>query len=479
MGYKMNVVRSFIEKERHPFIYILSILFVGTGRLLLEVSLIAERYYSHNLLRDFHINITFYLVVFILFSVILRYALSMPFKYVSNVVCVGLLIGLIPPIIDILLQNRDSVRYIYFSKFTWSLFEKGQSVSESAAIWIAIVGSGMFVLAMSKSISRALGTLVAAYVATQLCSGLVILIRSLEVNNAYWVSITWLAISLLGYAFLRGRKLWGSLSRVVHTMPHSLLVFCGAAWIRRDLWKATGDMVLLMMINLVIVIQNDYYDRKEDTIAKRGTRTSLDDVIFGNFIVFIILIIQLDSNQMLAFLLFLYCIVGFVYHHPSVRLKEHFCLSYKAEGITAMLAVLIGTFGTAGSYVKESMLLPCLLALGGGTVLSIPKDWKDVESDREAGIPSYYVLLTKKGRSELTIHRWIVAIVTVCLLVPPASFLFDAGAHWSFFLLTALGLMPGAALLLAKNRKMAVASYLGTLSAYVFILAVAVGYFRV
>ena len=103
----------------------------------------------------------------------------------------------------------------------------------------------------------------------------------------------------------------------------------------------------------------------------------------------------------------------------------------------------------------------------------------DVESDRKAGIPSYYVVLTKKGRSELTIHRWIVAIVTVCLLVPPVSFLVDAGAHWSFFLLTTLSFAPAAALLLPHNRKRGVASFMFTPAAYIFALSISIKYFMI
>ena len=160
----------------------------------------------------------------------------------------------------------------------------------------------------------------------------------------------------------------------------------------------------------------------------------------------------------------------FVGGQSRVRQKERFCLSYKCEGITALLAFLAGTIDKTGFPKDVSLFIPSLLVLGGGTLVSIPKDWKDVESDREAGIPSYYVVLTRKGRSEMTIHRWIVGIVTFCLLVPPISFIVDAGAHWSFFLLGILGFAPGSILLLLKNRKWAVANYLWMLALYLLAL---------
>ena len=242
--------------------------------------------------------------------------------------------------------------------------------------------------------------------------------------------------------------------------------------------SAIDNLGLILVVIFFLIIQNDYYDRKEDDLAGRDGKVGHQDVVWTNFLMVLLFLWVLQIYPVRALILALFHFVGLLYHHPSVRLKERFCLSYKCEGITALLAFLAGTIDKTGFPKDVSLFIPGLLVLGGGTLISIPKDWKDVESDREAGIPSYYVVLTKKGRSELTIHRWIVAIVTVCLLVPPVSFLVDAGAHWSFFLLGIFGFVPGVALLLVKSRKWAVASYLGMLAVYMFVLAVAVVYFR-
>jgi hypothetical protein len=293
-----------------------------------------------------------------------------------------------------------------------------------------------------------------------------------------WVNLAWLSLSFVCYMGLRFKSLWKSLTRIVHALPHALLVLCGAAWVQRPLGSAVGNMGLILVVTLFLLIQNDYYDRKEDDLAGREGKVGHQDVVWTNFFMVLLFLWVFQVYPVLALILALFFIVGMLYHHPAVRLKERFCLSYKCEGITALLAFLAGTIDKTGFPKDVSLFIPGLLVLGGGTLVSIPKDWKDVDSDRQAGIPSYYVVLTRKGRSELTIHRWIVAIITVCLLIPPVSFLVDAGAHWSYILLASLAFAPGVALLLAKNRKLSVASYLGLLAVYMFLLAVAIGYFR-
>jgi len=124
-----------------------------------------------------------------------------------------------------------------------------------------------------------------------------------------------------------------------------------------------------------------------------------------------------------------------------------------------------------------NLFLPALLVLGGGSLVSIPKDWKDIESDRRAGIPTYYVLLTGRGKAEASIHRWIVAVMTACLIVPPV-FMATTSVAWVVCLPGILALVPGCVLLLLKDRRRAVRGMMWALAAYLAALAFAIRYFR-
>ena len=171
-------------------------------------------------------------------------------------------------------------------------------------------------------------------------------------------------------------------------------------------------------------------------------------------------------------------VTGLLYHHPAVRLKERFCLSYKLEGVSGLLAFLAGAVAREGFPKDCSLLIPGLLVFLGATVLSIPKDWKDVEADAGAGIPTYYVVLGRAGRSQKTVHCWLAAFVTICLLVPPLAFLVADGASWVYFVLSGISIAPGAALVLIESKRLAVTAYLALLAAYIFLLIVATGVFR-
>jgi len=475
----MGISSRIMKRGTHPLAPLVAIIFVSLGRLLFEIAIYDQTLRATSALRNLIITASFYTVTFFLFSVLMVFVLSKPFEKVANAVSVGILFGLVPPILDLFFASELTWRYIYFRSFTWTLFAQDQPISESIALWGVILGCGGFTFLVKKSVIRTILALAGAYVIFQGCSLIFLQIKSMTLRPEPWVNLAWLSISFVCYLGLRFKSLWKSLTRIVHALPHALLVLCGAAWVQRPLGSAVDSMGLILVVILFVLIQNDYYDRKEDDLAGREGKVGHQDVVWTNFFMVLLFLWVLQIYPVLALVMALFFFVGMLYHHPSVRLKERFCLSYKCEGITALLAFLAGTIDRTGFPKDVSLFIPGLLVLGGGTLVSIPKDWKDVESDRKAGIPSYYVVLTKKGRSELIIHRWIVAIVTVCLLVPPISFLVGAGAHWSFFLLGVLGFLPGAALLLVKSRKLAVATFLGALAAYMLVLAAAVGYFRV
>jgi 4-hydroxybenzoate polyprenyltransferase len=219
------------------------------------------------------------------------------------------------------------------------------------------------------------------------------------------------------------------------------------------------------------LIQNDHYDSEDD--FREGKAPGKVDAVWsgvfaGMFLLWLLWYAPLIS--MLAGLLFL---AGMLYQHPAVRLKSRFCLSYKAEGMAALAAFCIGAAEGSGFAAGVDIWLPCLLVFGGGTVVSIPKDYKDVEADRRAGIPTYYVVLTGKGKSELAVHRWIVACVAICLLVPPVGLLVFFPSSWAAWLLFPLALGPGAALLLVEDRRRSLSVMLSALTIYLVVLAIA------
>jgi hypothetical protein len=122
------------------------------------------------------------------------------------------------------------------------------------------------------------------------------------------------------------------------------------------------------------------------------------------------------------------------------------------------------------------LVVPSILVFGGGTLISIPKDWKDVEADRAAQIPTYYVVLTRHGWDEHVAHWRIVGAVTLALVAMPIGFVLWKGVSALGLALLLSSLVPGAVLLWVQERKAAVEGMLWSVSGYLFLLAVALGW---
>ncbi len=469
----MGVVDRFMGRNHHPLAPLFVISLVSGGRLLLESSMSRAPLDSLGALHGLVITGSFYLAVFFLFCLLFRLTLALPFEQAAKAVSVGLLLGLLPPLVDIFIGSGSSWHYIYFRGFSASLFSRGQAVSESITLWAAIVACGTFGLAAKCSRLRALLAAGGAYLVIQACSAVCLLVQRTTSRADLWINLAWLAVAFACYLVLRAPALKKSLLRIHHALPHTLLAACGAAWAGRPgaacLWRA----MLVLFIVFILIVQNDHYDREDDSPDSTGPVPDRVDLVWGGFFFALLALWLLWSSPVLALLTGLLLGVGLLYHHPAVRLKKRFCLSYKAEGVAALIAFCIGAVDLQGFTQAAALLWPGLLVLGGATVVSIPKDYKDIESDRRAGIPTYYVVLTGRGKSERSVHLWIAACVTVCLLLLPVVCFACGGPFWAGLTMVALALAVWAVLVLAENRRRAVGIMLGLVSAYLLVLALA------
>jgi len=473
----MKKLSIFLERPCSPLAPLLLIMFVSLGRLLLEYAIYSTRLSAMAALRDLLTMTIFYTVMFFMFTALFMLVLSRSFAAVAKLVCVGLLAGLLPPLLSLFFPIDTTTRYIYFSSFTWSLFAPEQPVSESLTIWMVISACGVFAAQVSKSIIRSIITVLGAYAIFQGCSLVFLAIKIHTFQPEAPVNLAFMGLSFFCYLGMRMKRLYGSLIRLFHALPHALLVLCGAAWSGQPLEGTVSRIGFIILVVFFMIVQNDHYDRKEDNPSAGRGRAEHLDVVWTNFFMILLFIWTLRVSPALALVLALLFLTGLLYHHPAVRLKTRFCLSYKLEGVSGLLAFLAGAVAKASFQKDRSLLLPGILVFLGATVLSIPKDWKDVEADAGAGIPTYYVILSRAGRNLVTIHRWIVAMVTLCLLIPPLSFSVAGGTSWRYLALAATALAPGAALLLFTSKRLAVAAYLLLLASYLFFLALATAAF--
>jgi len=474
----MKRLSAFLDKPCPPLAPVFVIVFVSLGRLILENAIYAAHPSTVASIRDLLTMMIFYTVVFFMFSALFTLVLSRSFETALKLVCVGLLGGLIPPLLHPLFAADSAVRYIYFSSFSLTLFARDQPLSESVTLWAIIAGCGVVVALLKKSVARTIAALLGAYAIFQGCSLIFLAVKGRSFQPELPVNLAFLGLALVCYIGLRIKSLHGSLSRIVHGLPHCLLVACGAAWAGRSLEGTAERMGIVLLVVFFLIVQNDHYDRRQDRPSARRGLIEHQDVVWTNFFTILLFLWAIRALPLLALMIALFFVTGLLYHHPAIRLKERFCLSYKLEGISGLLAFLSGTVARDGFPKERFLWLPGLLVFLGATVLSIPKDWKDVGADADAGIPTYYVVLGRAGRSQQVIHRLLTALVTICLLVPPMAFIVTDGARWVFFVLAGMAVAPGAALLLVAKKELAVKAYLVLLAAYLCLLVPASMLFR-
>ncbi len=469
----IKAVNRFMESKYNAASAIIVLLFISFGRFIMEMTQIGKMD-QVTCIRAFMGYLVFYVSMYFFFATLLSILLKRPFEKIANATSVGLLFGLLPPII-MFLSGSDYFPYIYFDEFTPFFVSSKQPFSETLTLWGLVFLTGGFVFLLTRSYLRALFGFIGAWVIIQIIMSFLWIILKLKIPSvndaAVWNNIINIGLASLIYLFHRGKPLLASFYRSNHALPFCMLAFCGSAWAGQGLIGGIGKAVIVFFWFEVIIIHNDYYDSVEDGHAGRKYATTSDDVMWSSFFLLSLLVALSYKFMLFSIIMGFGLIAGFMYHHPLMRLKERFCLSYKLVGLWALTAFIAGTLTERGFEKTIPLLIPAILVFGGGTLISIPKDWKDVVSDRIAKIPTYYVVLTHRGIDEFTVHLRIVACVTIGLIIPPLALSVWQGFSPVVAALWVTSVLPAVSLIYIKNRKLAVETMMWLVSLYLLTLA--------
>lgn len=376
-------------------------------------------------------QLTFYTYMFVCYAVILKVMMGRPFERVTNVASVGLFFSVMPPIVHAYFFGDDDRMTVYFQSFTWTLFESEQATAESVILWGLIASTAFFVGYMTRSFLRGLLAGLASYgVIILLTIGVLQVIGLREQANAnfffgfnigtsthqnLWLSSAQALVPFALYLGIAWRRLWPSIKRLNHALPHVALCFCGAAWVDNFGIHLAFYAALVVLVFFVLLVQNDYFDRKEDELAGRPEAANRDDVMWVTFLFLNVVLAWFTAFPWLMMLLVAILLLGLLYHHPAIRLKTRFCFSYMVEGGWAALAFAVGVATNDGVRQSADVSGVIFWIFWGGALLSMMKDWKDVEADQQAGIWTMYVTLSRRW-TIAQVHNVIVACIAAGLL---------------------------------------------------------------
>lgn len=474
LGAKIN--RLFVTIENRPydaFQVLFVIFFVGLWRLALETLFGGENFSFDGLI---HFPV-FYLQLYFYFATAGSYLTGQDWRRTANLTMYGILIGTLPPLIDTAVYGSGNYRYTPFREVAPLFWAEGFPIGETITIWLSILALGFYVWIRSRSAWRGLAGVAAGYPAFiwityilfQARGGIHGAIASTAPEAEFGVlTIALLVVTFVNYILMNWTRLRSSVWRVNHALPWVAVVLIGAR-LTSGIAPLTWMLALIVLIvHQTAIFANDYYDRDADELEGRRNGVNIDDVvIFHTISVWLGLSVML-IRPIPGVLLLLYFTATAAYHHRAVRLKNICPINYKTEGLVGACALAIGVTSVAAGRLSPSGLLALFLAFGGFSLVSMLKDYKDLESDRVFSVRTIYLILTQRGWEVPAVHRLVTIIVTVCLAIPVFWLLARGESVFPVLLCAAIFVLPVPYVLLRQPPKPAVETSIWLITGYLF-----------
>lgn len=487
MGSKNWIKRIiyFQEKKVYNFYTILIFaLFVGGIRTIEEVMLAYRQYYHIDIIN----NCVFYLLMIFSYTLVVAASSKTDWKKVINAVLIGVFLGIFPPIIDAFIYGLGNFRYSYFvglpsiKDFFFFDYKRGFPVGEGIVLWSTIIFSAYYTYIKTSSYKRSLLGGLGVYVIVLLISGMIIpsvasitaRSISMRIPNMVVTSIFQLIPIIVFYLILNPHIFTNLTKRSLHCLPFVLLAFMGAAVSGGINPFTIFAAFMVFYAGLVTLVQNDFFDKEEDTLSGRYGYVTRQDVLFFNTTYLILVFLLYNIKSMVFLPLGLLYIVSVLYNYDFYRAKRFFPANCKIEGIWGLGSFLAGIFSARSPVFTPEIIVFSFLIFGGWSLVSTFKDYKDIDADKTVGNQTGYIMLMKAGLSLEQAHRLVSTVILLCFVVP-AIWLFFKGVHILICILFFLVTMPPLWYTLSQRPCTAtVRNILIVISIYLFLLLLVV-----
>jgi len=348
--------------------------------------------------------VAFYVALHVTLGAVLVKVAKIDWKKASALVGMGLVLGTLPPLIDVAISGRGHFSYEYVPGFIpWSLHRPPRVLpwGETIVLWATIALMTVAVLRATRSILRAvLGALVSYACVLVFLVGLPAasqwLSRDSGVAPSEWRGMLFGAITLCSLIVSLGltRR---ALERIPQILLPPLFGLLGAG-LKGPLTPAVWLVVaFLAFFGAAFALSNDWYDRREDAAQGRATPLDGDGAQWLSVLPLVFALHVLVLRVEAGLCLIGFSIVAHAYHADPLRLKCVFPLSYKTEGLLGGLALVAGL--TAAPEIQPATWqLWAALAVAIGTPAALVfKDAKDVDADASAGVKTAFVFAETHG----------------------------------------------------------------------------------
>jgi hypothetical protein len=490
-------------------------IFVGSMRLLMEVFLVG--FHGTPVTKQVLLYVSWYFMCFFAFGLPVRLLAPPPWERRINVMLVGLFLGFMPPILDVLISGwgeavvgHEGFAYVYVRDVSKGLplllidRDKQMPPGEGLVLWLAVFFTGVYLWLRTKRAWRAIAGAGMAY-ATCFVVGAFIPSFVWQIKTRFFPDETfgWLLVyAQVAFAaayylvFFRTEFALRLAKRFVHAIPLIGVCMVGYAWVKP---LDAGVLVAVLLVSIsgvMTIVQNDHWDDREEH-PERPERVRRYDVVIIQFLWVIVTAALLANDSLLSVILLIYGVASYLYNAPLYRGKRYFPANLKLEGLAGGAAFLLGVFAAAlpvlieaasqrsyASRIKPWMpMMPfswgyggevavaAFLAFGGWSVLATLKDEKDIATDARLGSQTVFTLLMRRGIGEVKIRKGVRALAFVFFAIAGWAPLVVGRITWPYALvLTGLGALVAALRLRDKTTEFRVMLLL--ISLHLAILAI-------
>lgn len=431
-----------------------------------------------------------YLLLQMMVILVLNVGIGWDFRKLAGLASVGLILAAVPAIIDYILPVQPDRKYCYFFEFHWNFAASYQLIGETITLWFSIFGVTLFAAWATRKVTRALLSGALIYIVLQFYGWRWFALTeqntmSPEFQLLELMTLLGIILIISLYILFNRKSMFPSLVRFNHALPWGLITAAGSRLMGEHWFISLIKGLVMSLAFQLVVFANDYFDRDQD--AKHGGSArpvEREDMIFMSYIMGLLLLWMLIFHEYGFFLLLLFFALWTSYHLPPLRFKRIFCINYFFEGMSGVACFLFGVipinYYNSGEiqYSKSTGIFAggewisifTVLILGGYSLGSMFKDYKDIEQDKAEGIGTIYTFLLKKGMSLKTINLFVSLITSITSIVAPIWLLIIGTPILPVIVLLILAIIPCILLNTIKDRKTAVEATIWSIVIYLLLL---------
>lgn len=412
---------------------------VGIGRATLELTL--GRVPTNHSLLSILTSVTFYFEALMLFASALRWTARLSWPSAMSVASLGLVLGLVPPLLDVAIAGPGSGSYSYYfgGVGDWPILlydAKVVSIGETLALWLSILSLTAYTLLRTREVGRAILGFLLSY-ATVFVLAVLPELTWMHLNAP--MRLVWQTMrdarevsaiatqALVGLAIYLVHRTGAAVRisrRLLHAVPFLCLTMLGVCFRYSEgglggtlAHPITGIVAVGFMatITLSAIVSNDALDAELGQPV--STLRSADATVFAcSATLFAIIGFMLSPRLGLPLLTAL--ALSYLYHDKHCCGKARFPLNCLIEGGWAGCAFTTGYYchPKLGGHMTTGATLVAACAFGAWALFSVFKDYKDVRFDKRMRTQTAYTIAVTHGWKLRTLHRLLVAFFTLVSL---------------------------------------------------------------